>query len=164
MAVCAAEGLRPFFLGGTERVVHQAAGHIGKKYPSISFAGVRNGYFTSGEEQEVVATIRNSGADCLFLGMPSPRKERFLAVHSDSLGIPFVMGVGGSFDVVAGKTRRAPQALQTCGLEWLYRVYQEPRRMWWRYTKTNAVFALLLLKEMMRTRLKHPVRELAPSK
>ena len=74
--------------------------------------------------------------------MPTPRKERFLASHRDELNIPFIMGVGGSFDVLAGQIRRAPTRLQALGLEWLYRVYQEPRRMWWRYAKTNALFAV----------------------
>jgi N-acetylglucosaminyldiphosphoundecaprenol N-acetyl-beta-D-mannosaminyltransferase len=96
-----------------------------------------------------VDAIRVSGADCLFIGMPTPRKERFLAAHRDLLGVPFIMGVGGSFDVVAGKVNRAPAKLQALGLEWLYRVYQEPGRMWWRYAKTNTIFAFLLLRAMM---------------
>jgi len=145
MSVCGTEGFRPYLLGGTDRVVRQAAAEIARMNSSISFAGVRDGYFTSEQEAQVVGEIRRSGADCLFIGMPTPRKERFLATHKDLLGVPFIMGVGGSFDIVAGKTNRAPARLQAFGLEWLYRIYQEPRRMWWRYAKTNTIFAVLIL-------------------
>jgi N-acetylglucosaminyldiphosphoundecaprenol N-acetyl-beta-D-mannosaminyltransferase len=153
MSVCAEDGFRPYFLGASEPIVQKAAGEIGARHPSLSFAGVRDGYFKPEQENDVVRTISHSGADCLFIGMPTPRKERFLAAHRDSLGVPFIMGVGGSFDVVAGKVSRAPSKLQGYGLEWLYRVYQEPRRMWWRYAKTNTLFAGLLLKEMAKRSL-----------
>ena len=84
-----------------------------------------------------------------FIGMPTPRKERFLHQYRDTLGVPFIMGVGGGIDVLAGHVRRAPQGVQRAGLEWLYRTWQEPRRMWWRYASTNAVFAGLLGKAMI---------------
>jgi N-acetylglucosaminyldiphosphoundecaprenol N-acetyl-beta-D-mannosaminyltransferase len=94
MSVCAAEGFRPFFLGGADRVVRKAAAEIAARHPALSFAGVRDGYFTTQQEPEVVGAILSSGADCLFIGMPTPRKERFLAAYRDSLGVPFIMGVG----------------------------------------------------------------------
>jgi N-acetylglucosaminyldiphosphoundecaprenol N-acetyl-beta-D-mannosaminyltransferase len=99
---------------------------------------------------DLVRDIRNSGADCLFIGMPTPRKERFLAAHRDELNVPFIMGVGGSFDVLAGEVRRAPVRMRQLGLEWLYRIYQEPGRMWWRYAKTNALFAGILAQAVFR--------------
>ena len=108
MAVCAQDGFRPFLLGAAEPVVHKSAAEIAAKHPGLSFAGVRDGYFTTEQENDVVRSIADSGADCLFIGMPTPRKERFLAAHRDSLGVPFIMGVGGSFDIVAGKISRAP--------------------------------------------------------
>jgi N-acetylglucosaminyldiphosphoundecaprenol N-acetyl-beta-D-mannosaminyltransferase len=80
--------------------------------------------------------------------MPTPRKERFLSAYRDRLSVPFIMGVGGSFDVIAGHVRRAPQMIQSMGLEWLYRVYQEPRRMWWRYARTNTLFAKILISDI----------------
>src|SRR6516225_9083210 len=92
----------------------------------------------------------SSGADCLFIGLPTPRKERFLAAYRDRLGVPFIMGVGGSFDVLAGEVTRAPQAMQKFGLEWLYRIYQEPRRMWWRYFRTNTIFAGMMFAATVR--------------
>jgi N-acetylglucosaminyldiphosphoundecaprenol N-acetyl-beta-D-mannosaminyltransferase len=158
IAVCAKEGFRPFLLGGTNSVIHAASAELYKMYPSLSLAGFRDGYFNTEQEAEVVNTIIRSRADCLFIGMPTPRKERFLAAHRDSLGVPFVMGVGGSFDIVAGYVSRAPKRVQALGLEWLYRVYQEPRRMWWRYAKTNTIFSSILLREIVKrkfSRLSH---------
>ena len=109
------------------------------------------------QEADVVREIRDSGADCLFIGMPTPRKERFLAAHRDALNVPFIMGVGGAFDVLSGRVQRAPLRMQALGLEWLFRIYQEPRRMWWRYAKTNALFAAILGRELVRHRLRPAV-------
>lgn len=145
MGVCAKEGFRPFFLGATPEVISKATAEVSSCYPSIKFAGARNGYFTSAQETEVVEEIRKSKADCLFIGMPTPRKERFLAAYRDRLNVPFIMGVGGSFDVIAGHVSRAPLLMQKIGLEWLYRIYQEPGRMWWRYFRTNTIFAGMML-------------------
>lgn len=144
LSVCQEDGFRPYFLGATDETLHQAAGQVLKSHPELRFAGLKDGYFAPEQERKVVSDIQNSGADCLFIGMPTPRKERFLASYRDHLNVPFIMGVGGSFDILAGQIRRAPGRMQTLGLEWLYRVYQEPRRMWWRYAKTNALFAGML--------------------
>ena len=146
LAVCAREGFRPFLLGATPEVLHRAADSIVAKFPTIHLAGLRDGYFGPDEEAQVVELITKSKADCLFIAMPTPRKERFLATYRDRLGVPFIMGVGGSFDVIAGHVRRAPPIMQSMGLEWLYRVYQEPGRMWWRYARTNTLFAGILIR------------------
>lgn len=153
LTVCATDGFKPYFLGATGDVLQRAADRVQQKYPDIRFAGMQDGYFKPEQEDEIVAKIRDSGADCLFIGMPTPRKERFLAAHRDDLNVPFIMGVGGSFDVLAGHVRRAPSRMQTLGLEWLYRIYQEPRRMWWRYAKTNALFAGMLTGALVQHRL-----------
>lgn len=152
LAVCARDGFRPFLLGATSDVLCRARDQIVARFPSIRFAGMRDGYFRADEEAQVVEQIVNSKADCLFIAMPTPRKERFLAAHRDRLGVPFVMGVGGSFDVIAGRVRRAPLTIRSIGLEWLYRIYQEPRRMWWRYAKTNTLFAGILISRLLRQR------------
>jgi N-acetylglucosaminyldiphosphoundecaprenol N-acetyl-beta-D-mannosaminyltransferase len=149
LKVCAEDGYRPFLLGATPGVLSRAANVIATTFPSIQIAGLRDGYFRPQEEGDVVEQIINSKADCLFIAMPTPRKERFLAAHRDRLGVPFIMGIGGSLDVIAGHVRRAPRIMQSIGLEWLYRVYQEPRRMWWRYAKTNALFAGILIRAML---------------
>lgn len=149
LSLCAEQGFKPYFLGATRETVQKSAEEVRNIYPAISFAGLRDGYFRRDQELEVVSQIRNSGADCLFIGMPTPRKERFLASHRDNLNVPFIMGVGGSFDVLAGQIRRAPSRIQALGLEWLYRVYQEPQRMWWRYARTNSLFAGILTQALI---------------
>ncbi len=149
LRLCAAEGFRPFLLGATPAVLTKATEVIAAKFPTIQIAGMRDGYFRPEEEGEVVEQIINSKADCLFIAMPTPRKERFLAAHRDRLGVSFIMGVGGTLDVIAGQVRRAPVLMQSMGLEWLYRVYQEPRRMWWRYAKTNTLFAAIMIRAMI---------------
>jgi N-acetylglucosaminyldiphosphoundecaprenol N-acetyl-beta-D-mannosaminyltransferase len=153
LAVCAQEGFKPYFLGATPAVLQRAVEQVRERYPTIQFAGLKDGYFTPDEEPDVVEAIRSSRAECLFIGMPTPRKERFLAAYRDELGAPFIMGVGGSFDVLAGKVRRAPLRMQRLGLEWLYRIYQEPRRMWWRYAKTNALYVGILAQAILRRSL-----------
>jgi N-acetylglucosaminyldiphosphoundecaprenol N-acetyl-beta-D-mannosaminyltransferase len=88
----------------------------------------------------------------LFLGMGTPAKEIFLGRYADGLGVPVLHGVGGSFDVMAGVTRRAPARWQRAGMEWAYRLLQEPRRLWRRYLVTNTAFLFLLLGERIRRR------------
>jgi N-acetylglucosaminyldiphosphoundecaprenol N-acetyl-beta-D-mannosaminyltransferase len=94
----------------------------------------------------------------LFLGITTPKKEIFLGQYADLLGVPVLHGVGGSFDVFAGITRRAPASWQRLGLEWAYRLVQEPRRLWRRYLVTNTTFLLLLVRELVRPRRPYPRR------
>jgi N-acetylglucosaminyldiphosphoundecaprenol N-acetyl-beta-D-mannosaminyltransferase len=144
LGLCADKGYRPYFLGARPEVLERAVANTQARYPSLVFAGWRDGYYRSDEETAVVAAIEASAADCLFIGMPTPRKERFLAHHRSALHAPFVMGVGGGLDVLAGHVRRAPAPIQKLGLEWLYRAVQEPLRLGPRYAKTNLAFAAIL--------------------
>lgn len=137
-------GYRVYFLGAKADVLERAVERLRERHPRLVVAGARDGYFGEDEEADVAAAIRASRADIVFVAMSSPRKEYFLGAHGAGLGAPFVMGVGGSIDVVAGVTRRAPVLWQRLGLEWLFRLLQEPRRMFRRYAVTNARFALLL--------------------
>ncbi|MFP3424465.1 WecB/TagA/CpsF family glycosyltransferase [Pseudoalteromonas sp. SIMBA_162] len=143
-----------FLLGATEEVVTTTAEKVQGLYPNLTIAGYNDGYFfgnKEGEDEEaVVNKIRESGAKLLFVAITSPKKENFINKWQDKLGVDFVMGVGGTFDVVAGKVNRAPQWMQKYGLEWFYRVLQEPGRMWKRYLVTNSTFAWLLIKEKLR--------------
>jgi N-acetylglucosaminyldiphosphoundecaprenol N-acetyl-beta-D-mannosaminyltransferase len=132
-----------FLLGATEDVVSKTASKVQEQNPNLSIAGFNDGYFWE-DEQAVVDKIKASGAKLLFVAITSPKKENFINKWQDQLGVDFVMGVGGTFDVVAGKVSRAPKWMQDYGLEWLYRVIQEPRRMWKRYLVTNSKFAWLL--------------------
>ncbi|WP_144160047.1 WecB/TagA/CpsF family glycosyltransferase [Paraburkholderia sp. BCC1885] len=132
-----------YFLGATNEVVECAAARCVSRYPDLEVAGYHHGYFWD-DEQAVVNDIRASGARMLFVAITSPKKENFINRWKSELGVDFVMGVGGTFDVVAGKVRRAPPWMQRSGLEWLFRVFQEPKRMFRRYFVTNSKFALML--------------------
>jgi N-acetylglucosaminyldiphosphoundecaprenol N-acetyl-beta-D-mannosaminyltransferase len=151
MGLCAVNGYRPFLLGALPDVLQKSIANVPSRFPGLELAGSRDGYFRPEEECEVVAAIRSSRADCLFIGMPTPRKERFLARYRHELGVPFIMGVGGGLDVLAGHVRRAPPFIQAIGLEWLFRTVQEPRRLGPRYLRTNMVFAGVMAKALILT-------------
>ena len=137
-----------FLLGAKEEVVQKVSDIYKEKYNQEIVAGYRNGYFTREDEPQIAQQIADSGAQMLFVAITSPIKENFLYNHREILKkVPFVMGVGGSFDVVAGKTKRAPVWMQNAGLEWFYRFLQEPKRMWKRYLVGNSKFIGLVLKE-----------------
>jgi N-acetylglucosaminyldiphosphoundecaprenol N-acetyl-beta-D-mannosaminyltransferase len=144
LARCAAEGFRPYFLGATRDVLNRAMCQVRLRHPKLEIAGSQDGYFNADEEAEAVARIQAAKPDCLFVGMPTPRKERFMAKYRAVLDVPFVMGVGGGIDILAGHVRRAPSAWQRLGMEWLYRVVQEPKRMWRRYLVSNMAYAVIL--------------------
>jgi len=148
----AREGHPVYFLGATAEVLRQAVAHACARFPGLIVAGSHDGYFSTADEEAVVAGIHDSGVDLLFVGMPSPRKEYWLSGNLARLGVPFAMGVGGSFDVLAGKVRRAPKWMQKLGLEWFYRFAQEPRRLWRRYLVGNARFACMVWQERRRRR------------
>jgi N-acetylglucosaminyldiphosphoundecaprenol N-acetyl-beta-D-mannosaminyltransferase len=143
-------GWSVYFLGATDEVVRQVVEIQQMERPALRIAGSRNGFWRPEDEAEVVAQVAAAKPTVLLVAIPSPRKERFLAQHLDALGATFAMGVGGSFDVVAGVTRRAPKWMQRAGLEWCYRLLQEPRRMLRRYLVGNTRFVLLTFAELMR--------------
>jgi len=144
------KGHSVYFLGAKPDVLDEMGRRIGHWYPGLKVAGSRDGYFSEAEAPAVADEIAASGADLLFLGMTSPKKEKFVAAYGQRSGAKVVHGVGGSFDVLAGKVRRAPAAWQRFGMEWLYRVLQEPRRLGPRYITTNAAFIALVMREMVR--------------
>lgn len=135
-----------YLLGAHAETVDRVRTRAEELFPGLRVVGARDGYWAPDEEAAVVADVARSGADLLFLAIPSPRKELFLERHAEALAVPFLMGVGGSFDVLAGKTRRAPGWMQRMGLEWCYRLAQEPRRMLRRYLVGNSAFVLLTLR------------------
>lgn len=139
-----------YLLGAKPEVLAALRESIGTRWPGVRIAGSHDGYFDDGASHDIAGAITASGADMLFLGMPSPKKEIFLAEHGPVLGVPVLHGVGGSFDVLAGLTKRAPQRWQRWGFEWLYRVLQEPGRLWRRYLTTNTAFVFLLMRERLR--------------
>ena len=142
-----------YFLGATNEVVHKVAEMVEGWYPGVLIAGCHDGYFDDSQECHVAYEIQQSHADILFVAMGSPKKENFLRKWRKFMNVPVCHGVGGSFDVVAGITRRAPQWMQRAGLEWFYRLKQEPRRLWKRYFVTNSIFIMLSIKEFVIARL-----------
>ena len=145
-------GYGVYFLGARDEVVRAVVARATKEHPRLRVAGFHHGYFFDGPEQSaaVVDAVRAARPDILFVGISSPRKEYWLSDNLAELGVPFSMGVGGSFDVYAGLTRRAPEWMQRVGLEWFYRFAQEPTRMWRRYLLGNAEFLRLVYREYRR--------------
>ncbi|MBE0499789.1 MAG: WecB/TagA/CpsF family glycosyltransferase [Campylobacterales bacterium] len=151
------KGYRVFFFGAKEEVVKGVVDKYAQMYSPDIIAGYRNGYFKKEEEERIARQIGDSGADILFVAISSPTKEIFLNTYKDVINTPFIMGVGGSFDVVAGKVTRAPLWMQRYGLEWFYRFLQEPGRMWKRYLYTNSMFLWLVLKEKFKVKKKDSI-------
>ena len=153
LGFAAEHGFSAFFLGAKQEVLDACMAKIRAGHPQLKVAGSRNGYFKLEESATVAGMIRDSGADIVFLGMGSPMKEKFADEFAGVMGVPVIQGVGGSFDVMAGVVKRAPVWVQRIGMEWLFRVLQEPRRMAWRYATTNfhclRVFCGALLKRML---------------
>ncbi len=153
LALAAAEGASVFLLGAQEDVVTRAAAAMQQRHPGLVIAGTQHGYFTESEAADVARAIAASAAGLLLVGISSPKKEQFLHRYGSACGVAVAMGVGGAFDVVAGHLRRAPRWMQRNGLEWLFRMLQEPRRLTGRYLRTNLIFAGLLLREWWRQKM-----------
>ena len=148
ITLAAEKGYTCFFFGAKEEVVVKVVEFYAQKYGKDIIAGYRNGYFSVDEEAEVAQQIADSKANILFVAITSPKKEIFQDKYKHILGsVNFTMGVGGSFDVVAGVTKRAPRWMQKIGMEWFFRFIQEPIRMWNRYMVGNYKFIKLVLKE-----------------
>ena len=144
------KGYKCFFLGARLDVVKKVVERYIMEYGKGIIAGYRDGYFSEAEEPEVARQIAESGAQLLFVALPTPRKELFLYKYEDVLRkVNFTMGVGGTFDIIAGITRRAPKWVQDMGMEWFVRLAQEPGRMWKRYLVGNVMFIYLVVKERL---------------
>ncbi|HSR97483.1 MAG TPA: WecB/TagA/CpsF family glycosyltransferase [Kofleriaceae bacterium] len=153
LAHSARRGYSVYLFGAGQDVVEECVTRAKQQHPALTIAGYRNGYFKAEDEAAIVAAIRDARPDILFLGFGSPKKEYFMKTHYRELGVPFVMGVGGTFDVFAGRVSRAPRWMQRSGLEWSYRLAQEPRRMWKRYLVGNTRFLSLVARELWKRRV-----------
>lgn len=156
------EGYRVYLLGATQDTLARAIERLHERHPKLLIAGSHHGYFSDGESTALCEQIRAASPDVLFVAMSSPRKEYWLAEHGRGLGVPVIMGVGGALDVTAGDVRRAPPRLQALGLEWAYRLLQEPRRLSRRYLVTNTHFILLISGELLRRGLRGAARRGPP--
>jgi N-acetylglucosaminyldiphosphoundecaprenol N-acetyl-beta-D-mannosaminyltransferase len=144
-------GYRVYCLGATEDISKKVEKEILDHYPGVIIAGRKNGYFSSADEEGIAQQIADSHADVIFVAITSPKKEQFMAKWNNVMRVPVVHGVGGSFDVLAGKVQRAPLMWQRCGMEWLYRVIQEPGRLWMRYLMTNTLFITMMIREIFKS-------------
>ena len=147
----AQRGLSVYFLGARDESVRGTVRRLATRYPNLRVAGYRNGYFALDESYAVARAIRCSRADLLFVAMGSPAQEYWIATNLALTGSRFALGVGGSFDHVSGFARRAPQWMQRSGLEWLYRLSREPRRLWKRYLVGNSAFIWLIVRARVRS-------------
>ena len=152
MQRAASSGWRVFLLGAREEIVTTISALYQQRYPGLVVAGHRNGYWSADEEAGVAEEIRAARADVLFVAISSPKKEIFLDRWQQHMRVPFAMGVGGTFDVAAGKVKRAPLWMQRSGFEWFYRFLQEPRRMFRRYFIDDIAFFSLLAKAWLKKR------------
>jgi N-acetylglucosaminyldiphosphoundecaprenol N-acetyl-beta-D-mannosaminyltransferase len=139
-----------YLLCGSDDVVKDCVVRARERHPSLIVAGYRNGYFEAEDEPAIVAAIRDARPDILFLGLGSPKKEQFMKSYYRELGVPFVMGVGDSFEVLARRVPRAPKWMQRSGLEWSHRIAQEPRRRWRRYLVSSTRFLSLVARDLLK--------------
>ena len=136
-----------FLLGGRPGVPEQVAAWIGANHPGLRVAGARHGYFNASEEAGIVETINASGVAVVLVALGAPRQEKWIHAHAGELTVKAAAGVGGLFDFYSGRIPRAPQWLREMGLEWAYRLYQEPGRMWRRYLVGNVIFLARVMRE-----------------
>lgn len=149
----AAQGVPIYLLGSGEGIADEAARVLELRFPGLRVAGTHSGYFSDGKSAEVVSGIASSGARVLFVGMGSPRQEYWLADHLRETGCGVGIGVGGSFDVIAGRIARAPRLVRKLALEWLYRLAKEPHR-WRRQLALPRFVWLVALEEFGRGRVR----------
>jgi N-acetylglucosaminyldiphosphoundecaprenol N-acetyl-beta-D-mannosaminyltransferase len=152
LARLGADGASIYLLGGDKGIAEKAAEHAVAASSGLRIVGARDGYFDEGEGDVVADDIRRARPSVLFVGMGSPRQERWAARHLDGLGVPVVWCVGALFEYYAGQRSRAPVWARRCGLEWCYRLALEPRRLWRRYTVGNLRFMYLVLRQLLSSR------------
>lgn len=155
LAMANREKMSLFLFGARENILALCKQRIAEKYPDIRIAGMRNGYYKADEEDEIFRMINEATPDILLLGMSSPKKELFFESYRHNLNARYILGVGGYFDIVSGFIKRAPRWMQNTGLEWFFRLMQEPRRLWKRYLIGIHQFFWLVTKEKFR----HAIRK-----
>lgn len=138
------EGFGVYFLGAEASILRTTVGVLQNRHRGLDVRGYADGYFGPEQAEARARAVAESGAKLLFVAMGVPRQEYFIEEQWKNLGAQVVIGVGGSFDVIAGLRRRAPVFMQRAGLEWAYRLAQEPRRLFKRYLVTNSQFVGLI--------------------
>lgn len=141
------KGYTVYLLGAKQEVVEKTAKVLKKDYPKLNLVGIHNGYFKEPEWPIISKNLKELRPDFVFVGITSPMKEYLIEFLQDDGNDSVFMGVGGSFDVISGNIPRAPKWMQKIGLEWLFRVIQEPRRLFKRYFIGNWTFTKAIVKE-----------------
>lgn len=157
MKVTGEKGWRHYFYGGTPETIIILIERLQKQWPDVQVAGSYAPPFrplTDEEDKEVVEKINNSNADVLWVGLGNPKQEIWMQEHRDQVNVPVMLGIGQAFDLLAGLKKHAPIWMSNMGIEWLYRLVKEPRRLWKRYLINNPWFIYLVLKEEIVLRLK----------
>ena len=142
------DGYRHFFYGGAEGVPEQLAANLRQRFPRLQVVGIYSPPFrplTPEEDEQVIQMINQAAPDIIWVGLSTPKQERWMAAHIGRVKAPVLVGVGAAFDFLAGRKRQAPRWMQRSGLEWLFRLLTEPRRLWRRYLVNNPLFVLLVL-------------------
>lgn len=137
-AEVAKTGETVYFFGGAPKVAAMASQRMMEKYDGLEIVGVRNGYFDAEKEKKILADIKSKSPSILLVGLGAPKQEKWMHAHLEEMGVGLTIGVGGSFDVMAGKVKRAPKIFQKLGLEWFYRLITQPTR--WRRMMQLPVF------------------------
>ncbi len=157
--LAAQHGLKLFFLGGMPGVAEKAAIKLSQRYPSLRVCGTYSPPFgfdkDSAESERIVKMVNDSGTDILFVGVGAPKQEKWAAQYMAQLDVGPILGVGASFDFAAGTIQRAPKWLQRIGMEWSWRLMQEPSRLWKRYILKDSQFLWLMVRELMKKRQGH---------
>ncbi len=148
--LAAAEGRRIFLFGAAPGVAAAAAESLRQRYPGLQVAGVMHGYVA--DDAAVIESIRQARPDLLFVALGFPKQELWIAAHRQRLGVPVCLGVGGTLDVLAGRVRRAPRVVGPMGLEWAYRLMQDPRR--WRVAISLPLLLVLAVQERVKEQRK----------
>jgi N-acetylglucosaminyldiphosphoundecaprenol N-acetyl-beta-D-mannosaminyltransferase len=149
LAHAAEQELTVYFLGARDESVRGLVELAWNRFPALRIAGYHNGYFQESDDDAICEEIMRSRADLLFVAMGSPKQELWITSNILLTGVRFALGVGGTFDHLSGKVRRAPKWMQSSGLEWLHRFVQEPARLWRRYLIGNSAFVLLIIKQLL---------------
>lgn len=128
LALSAKKGYKAYFFGGSPGIAEAAKAKSEEMYPGVKIVGCHNGYFTDADVPAIIEAINQSGAEMLFVALGAPKQERWILAHREELKPRILMGIGGSFDVLAGKMERAPKWMQDASLEWAFRLYKQPSR------------------------------------
>ncbi|MCC6796766.1 MAG: WecB/TagA/CpsF family glycosyltransferase [Candidatus Hydrogenedentes bacterium] len=154
-AHAAQRGYSVYFFGAQEGVAEQCAMRLCEKFPGLKVAGIHSppyGFHADpAANADATQQIRKSGADIVYVALGSPKQEIWMCENADPCGIPVMIGIGGSFDFVSGRVRRAPEWMQRTSLEWVWRLCQEPRRLWRRYLIEDALIFKLFTVELWNT-------------